>query len=291
MTGVLDAHAYGKSGIRLAVVGRDGATPDFLDLTIDVRLEGAFAAAYRDGDNRAVLPTDTMRGTCYALARDGIDSVAGFGRRLGARFLDASAAVRRATVTLVATPWQRIAVDGRPHPHAFTPAAGGQPVTTVTVERGGEPVVTGGVRGLRLLKTTGSAFSGFLRDEYTTLPETRDRIMATTVVAAWGFAAADVDHERLAAAVPATIAARFASHDDSESVQHTLDAMGSAVLDAHPEIVWIRFTLPNEHHVLADLAPYGRDNPDVVFVATDRPFGVIEGTIVREGAAGPDPAP
>ncbi|HEY8338693.1 MAG TPA: urate oxidase [Egibacteraceae bacterium] len=287
MAGVLGDNRYGKSGIRLAVVSRDGDTHDVTDLDIDVRLEGDFAAAHRDGDNRAVLPTDTMRGTCYALARDGITGVAAFGRRLAARFLDAAPAARRATVTLTATPWQRVVVDGRPHPHAFTPAPGGRPVTTVSSQREGPTIVTGGVRDLRLLKTTGSAFSGFLRDEYTTLPETRDRILATTVVAAWGFTSLDVDHDRLAAAVPATCAARFATHDESESVQHTLHAMGTAVLDAHPEITWIRFTLPNEHHVLADLSPYGRDNPDVVFVATDRPFGVIEGTLVRDGAAGP----
>lgn len=280
----LGANRYGKSGIRLATVARDGDRHTFTDLDIEVWLEGDFDAVHRRGDNSAVLPTDTMRGTCYALARDGIGSVAGFGQRLVARFLDAAPAVERVTVAIVAAPWQRVEVDGGGHPHTFTPGAGGRTSTTVVAERGADPVVIGGVRDLRLLKTTGSAFSGFLRDELTTLPETRDRIMATTVVARWGHATLDVDHERLAVEVPATIAARFATHDDSESVQHTLHAMGTAVLDAHPEVTWIHFRLPNEHHVLADLAPYGLDNPNAVFVATDRPFGVIEGTVVRGDA-------
>lgn len=274
---------YGKSGIRLAVVVRDGTVHHFTDLELDVRLHGDFAASYEAGENAEVLPTDTMRGTCFALARDGIGSVAGFGARLAARFLEASARTSVAVVTLRELPWQRVAVDGAAHGHTFTPAAGGTPVTTVRLERGRAPAVVGGISGARVAKTTGSAFGGFLRDEYTTLPETRDRIMATTVDARWGTAGADVDHAALALGVPATFLAAFARHDGSESVQHTLHAMGTAVLAAHPDVTWIRFLLPNEHHVLADLSAYGLDNPGVVFHVTDRPFGVIEGAVARDG--------
>jgi urate oxidase len=160
-------------------------------------------------------------------------------------------------------------------------------VTTVTLQRDGEAVVTAGVRGFRILKTTGSAFSGFLRDAYTTLPETRDRVMATTIDATWGYGPGEVDHGALAVAVPATFGAAFAGHDASESVQHTLHVMGTAVLDAHPGVAWIRFRMPNEHHVLADLSPYGLDNPGEVFVVGDRPYGLIEGTVVRDGATPP----
>lgn len=298
----LGSHRYGKSGIRLAVVERDGATHTFTDLTIDVRLEGAFDAAYTDGDNADVLPTDTMRGTCYALARrHGVTSVTTFGRRLVERFLATSAACARAQVRLVAHPWERVVADGDAHPHTFRPTPGGELVTIVRQERDGEPVVLSGVQGLRVLKSTGSAFSGFPRDDYTVLPETRDRIMATTVEAIWGYvdgAFADAEDDRrldaVAAAVPGTFTARFASHDDSESVQHTLWEMGNAVLAAHPEVAWIRFRMPNEHHILADLEPFGLDNPNHVFVVTDRPFGVIEGEVVRDeaaagGAAGTEP--
>lgn len=286
---VLGANRYGKDGIRLVAVTRDGARHDLVDLEIDVRLEGDFAAAHVAGDNAAVLPTDTLRGTCYALAREhGVGSPAAFGRRLAARFLEAAPAATRAAVRLTAAPWERLMVDGAAHPHAFRPATGGRQVTTVTQVRGAPAAVLGGVTGLRLLKTTGSAFAGFLRDRYTTLAETDDRVLATAVTATWGYTGTDVDHERLAAAVPATAAARFATHDDSRSVQHTLHAMGSAVLDGHPEVAWIRLALPNIHHVPADLSPYGLDNPGTVFVVTDRPYGVIEGTVTRPGVT-PEP--
>lgn len=283
MSTPMGPHRYGKSGIRLAVVSRDADPHEFFDLEIEVRLHGDFAAAHEDGDNAAVLPTDTMRGTCFALARDGIPSVAEYGSRLAQRFLDASPNTTTAVVTLVQHPWQPVEVDGEPHDHTFRPGAGGRPTWTVTLDRDSAPSITGGVLGARVLKTTGSAFSGFLRDEYTTLPEARDRIMATTLDAWWGTRGPDVDHAALATDVPATALATFATHDESESVQHTMHAMGSAVLDAHPDITWIRFRLPNEHHILSDLTPYGRDNPGVVYLVADRPFGVIEGAVARDG--------
>jgi urate oxidase len=284
----LGPNRYGKSGIRLATVARDGSRHTFTDLDIEVLLRGDFDAAHVDGDNAAVLPTDTMRGTCFALARDGIDSVAGYARRVVDRLFEASPAVEHVRIRIVAHPWEHLRLDGTEHPHGFRPAAGGDTVTTVTQERGGTPTITGGVRGVRVLKTTGSAFSGYLVDEFTTLPPTRDRIMATTVEATWGTTGPDVDHTALGTAVPATFAARFATHDESESVQHTLHGMGSAVLGAHPDVTWIRFRMPNEHHNLVDLSPYGLDNPNVVFVVADRPFGLIEGTVTREGIDPPD---
>ena len=174
-------------------------------------------------------------------------------------------------------------MDGEPHTHTFRPAAGGTPTWRVDLRRDEDPVLLGGVRGARVLKTTGSAFSGFLVDEHTTLPETRDRIMATTIDAAWGLDGQVDDHHALALEVPRTMLAAVARHDASESVQHTLHAMAEAVLDAHAAISWIRFRLPNEHHILADLSPHGLDNPGVVHLVADRPFGVIEGAVAREG--------
>lgn len=287
MTFPLGANRYGKTGIRLATVTRHGTRHEFTDVELEVLLEGRFEAAHVDGDNAAVLPTDTVRGTCIALARDGIDQVSDYLRRVVDRLLVASPAAERIRLRAVSFPWERLEVDGAPHPHAFRPAAGGASVTTVTRQRGREPEITGGIQGLRLLKTTGSAFSGYLVDRYTTLPETRDRIMATTVEASWGTTSADLDHTALATAVPATFSAAFAAHDASESVQHTLHVMGSAVLGAHADVTWIRFRLPNEHHNLADLSPYGLDNPGRVFVVPGDPSGLIEGVVVRDGVEPP----
>jgi urate oxidase len=283
----LGPNRYGKTAVRLATVTRDGERHRFTDLDLEVLLEGDFRTAFTEGDNSAVLPTDTMRGTCTALAREGVDHVAAYLQRVVDRLFVASPAVERIRMRAISHPWERIDVDGAPHDHGFRPAAGGSSVTTLTQERGMPPTVTGGIRGLRLLKTTGSAFSGYPKDRYTTLPETRERIMATTVESTWGTTLAEVDHTALAAAVPATFSASFATHDASESLQHTLHTMGSAVLDAHPEVTWIRFRMPNEHHNLADLAPYGLENPNQVYVVAGDPSGLIEGVVTREGVEPP----
>lgn len=283
MTHPMGPNRYGKSGIRLAVVDRDVTPHRVTDLEVDIRLHGDFDAAHTEGDNSAVLPTDTMRGTCFALARDGIDSASGYGVKVAQRLLAASDAAHTAVVRLTRHPWAAVVVDGDPHPHTFQPSSQPTPTWTVRLDRGSQPRITGGVLGLRAAKTTGSAFSDFLRDEYTTLPETRDRIMATTVDAWWGTTGPSADHAALAEAVPSTLLQAFAGHDASESVQHTMHVMGTAVLEAHPDVTWIRFLLPNEHHILADLSAYDLDNPGVVYLVADRPFGVIEGVIAREG--------
>ncbi len=280
----LGPNRYGKSGIRLAKVVRDAGLHTFADLTVDVWLDGDFAAAHVDGDNRAVLPTDTMRGTVYALAaQHPATPIEAFGLRLGRRFLDASAAARTAEVHLAEQVWDRL--PGAGGNHAFTRAAGGLRTAVVTVLRDGIPTVQAGVRDWFVLKTTGSAFTDFLVDEYTTLPEAADRILATAINARWRYLHADVDYDSCAARVRAAAGEAFAGHDDSQSLQHTEWAMGSAVLAACPEVAEISFSCPNQHHLGVDLAPYGLDDDRSVFVVADRPYGVIEATVRRPGAA------
>lgn len=277
----LGGNRYGKSGIRLATVERNGDRHTFTDWTVDVRLSGDFAAAHTDGDNTHILPTDTLRGACYALARQPVGNVESFGLRLTAYLLDTAPAVARAEVDLVSQPWQRLAGD---HPHAFTKAAGGLRTAMIARDRdGADAEVSAGITDLYVLKTTGSAFSDFVVDRYTTLAPTGDRILATSVTADWRYTRLDVDYDAQAAGVRAAMLDAFAGHDDSQSLQHTLWVMGQAVLAACPDVADIHLLLPNQHHVLADLTPYGLDNPNAVFVATDRPFGVIEGTVARVG--------
>ncbi|HEY9594307.1 MAG TPA: urate oxidase, partial [Spirochaetia bacterium] len=179
------------------------------------------------------------------------------------------------------TPWERIPVDGAAHPHAFTRAGWAARTATVHAARGARPRVTGGIAGLEVIKTTRSGFSGFLKDAYTTLPETEDRIFATRIDASWEYADAAV--------VPADAAERgrdvvlrvFAEHD-SKSVQQTIYVMGRALLDALPEIVSVSLTMPNQHRILANLAPFGLANANEIFVATREPYGLIKGTVARE---------
>jgi urate oxidase len=269
---------YGKSCVRLVKVNRSRDPHELIDLTIDVQLEGDFEPVYVDGDNGPCLATDTMQNTVYALAaREGIDRVESFAIRLADHFA-AKPAVTRARITAIEHPWTRLSAGGRPHPHAFVQPGGEQWTAVVTRDADGT-AVRAGVADLVVLKTTDSGFAGFPRDSYTTLPETDDRILATSVTAAWTYRRGMTDfaaRERIRTALVET----FAAHD-SRSVQHTLYAMAEAALAVCADLVDITMTMPNRHHLLVDLKPFGLDNPNEVFVATDQPFGLIEATIRR----------
>jgi urate oxidase len=271
---------YGKSRIRLVKVRRHPSAPhELVDLTLDVQLEGAFDAVYVDGDNRSCLATDTMKNTVYAMARqDAVAAVETFALRLVDHFAVQSG-VSAVTITATEQPWDRLSASGHPHPHAFV-QRGAEQWTAVVSRRTGASTVRSGLTNLVVLKTTDSAFAGFPRDRYTTLPETTDRILATSITASWLYAEPFADfaaRERIRSALVET----FAAHD-SRSVQHTLYAMAEAALAACTDLREITLTLPNRHHLPVDLTPFGLDNPSEVFVATDQPYGVIEATVRRQ---------
>ena len=281
MTAELGAHRYGKADVRLAVVRRDGPTHHITQMVVQIMLEGDFAAAHVARDNSDLLTTDAMRAATYGLAAErGVTSAEAFGLDLAEHCLEVTPAASRATVTIDEQPWQRLDVDGRPHPHAFMPAPGGRRTAECIHGRDGAMEVRAGVTDLRLLKTTGSAFSGFLKDRFTVLEETEDRILATSVTAQWDYTSPDVDYDAHAEGVPATMARTFAEQH-SDSVQHTIYEMGAAVLAAYPDLARVRFSLPNVHHILADLSPFGLDNPGEVFIVSAAPHGLIEATIER----------
>jgi len=269
---------YGKSRIRLVKVRRARDPHELVDLTIDVQLEGAFETVYVNGDNGPCLATDTMKNTVYAMARrHPIDHVETFGAALADHFL-AKPSVSRVRIRIVEQPWGRLSSAGQPHPHAFVQAGAEHWTAVVTRDAEGTGIVSG-LDNLVVLKTTDSAFAGFPRDEYTTLPDTADRIMATSITAAWTYASETSDFSARAR-VRRALVETFAAHV-SRSVQHTLYAMGEAALAACAEVTAITLTLPNRHHLLVDLTPFGLDNPNEIFVATDQPYGLIEATIRR----------
>ena len=269
---------YGKSRVRLVKVRRARDPHELVDLTIDVQLEGAFETVYTDGDNGPCLATDTMKNTVYALARrDPIDHVELFARRLADHFI-AKPTVSRVRISAIEQPWGRLSSGGQPHPHAFVQAGAEHWTCVVTRDQQSAEVVAG-LANLVVLKTTDSAFAGFPRDEFTTLPDTADRIMATSLTAAWTYGPDTADYSARAA-VRRALVETFAAHQ-SRSVQHTLYAMGEAALAACADVTQITLTLPNRHHLLVDLSPFGLDNPNEIFVATDQPFGLIEATIRR----------
>ena len=269
---------YGKSRVRLVKVRREHEPHELVDLSIDVQLEGAFEAVYTDGDNQSCLATDTMKNTVYALARhDPLTHIESFALRLAEHFAT-KLAVSWVRISAIEYRWDRIMAGGRPHPHAFT-QGGPEHWTTVVTREKNAVDVTSGLADLVVLKTSDSAFSGFPRDAFTTLLDTEDRILATSVTATWKYraGASDFSARRM---IRQLLVESFAEHE-SRSVQHTLYAMAEAVLDARPDVKEVTLKMPNRHHLLVDLTPFGLDNPNEIFVATEQPFGLIEATVSR----------
>ena len=278
----LTANRYGKAAIRLVRVARGEDGDQVRDLTVAIALEGAFEAAHTDGDNSMVIATDTMKNTAYAFAKDHLDgSIEAYGRALAEHFLEASQ-VDVATVNIRAHHWDAIDVAGRPSPDAFVRGGEGTRVATVTATRGGTSVEAG-VEDLIVMKTTRSAFTGFPRDRYTTLPDADDRLMATRITAIWRYGSPDLDADATFAAVRRTLLEVFADHD-SPSVQTSVWIMARAILERHDEIDQVRMVLPNLHHWLVDLSPFGLENDREIYTPTTEPHGLIEAT-VRRGEA------
>ncbi len=279
MSIVLGANNYGKAEVRVVKVTRRPGRHELRDLTVDVALEGDFEAAHLEGDNTGLLATDTMRNTVYVLAKlHPIDELESFGAALVDRFLEAGPTVTRVRVKIAEHPWARLG----DHEHAFQRGHGGTRVAVVTGDRAGKQVQAG-IEDLLVLKTTGSGWEGYLREEYTTLPETDDRILATVVTASWDYADGDVDYGAAWRGAREAILRSLGDHY-SPSVQYTLYRMGEAVLSAHPEIQRIRLSLPNRHHLLFDLSRFGLENDHEIFHATTEPYGLIEGTVERTPA-------
>jgi urate oxidase len=277
---VLIEHSYGKSRIRLTKVTRLADRHEVRELTVEILLEGDFAGSYTSGDNRPIIPTDTMKNVTYALAKEhALESIEAFGTALAGHFLAYHPHVSRAIVRLAEQPLERICADGRGHPYAFQ---GKRSETRTTVIRRSRAVVRveSGIDGLFLLKSTDSAFAGFLRDRYTTLPDVFDRILATMLTAEWLYDSDPVDWNDAHAHVRRSLLETFALHK-SLSVQQTLHAMGAAALEACPQIERITLTMPNQHRILVDLKPFGLENNNEVFIATDEPHGTICGTLQR----------
>jgi urate oxidase len=284
----LGENRYGKSRIRLVTVRRGAERHELRDLTVAIALEGEFDAVHTHGDNTGVIATDTMKNTVYAFARDRLTgSPEAFGLELARHFASYDVC-SRAIVDIEEHRWLRIPTDTGDAPDAFTRAGDLTRLVRVAVDRGGAVEVEAGVGDLTVMKTTKSAFAGFDRDRYTTLPEVDDRLMATKMRATWGYrpdlaadAAFDFDGtwDRTCAALRNSLAEHF-----SPSVQASIWIMGTAMMDAEPSIDWVRMVLPNLHHWKVDLAPFGLDNPGEVFVSTTEPHGLIDATVRRRPA-------
>jgi urate oxidase len=278
----LGDNRYGKSRVRLSRIVRHGDEHDFNEWTVRVLLEGDFESSFTEADNSKILPTDTMKNTIYSRARTSTAAtIEAFAIELGDYLLSNNAHVSGVCVEIEEKAWERLTVDGMPEATTFK--LGGPEVHTVRAVRdqGRGWSITSGVDGLVILKTTKSAFTGYIKDRLTTLKPATDRIFGTSATITWPYAeGAAPDYALVRTRVIAALLKEFAAHH-SMSVQHTLFDMGKAALAATPEIANITLTMPNLHHLLADLSPFEQDNPNHIFVPVDEPHGYIEATIER----------
>jgi urate oxidase len=274
----LGENSYGKSRVRLLRVARQEGRHDIKELTIAIRFEGDFETAHTRGDNRKILPTDTMKNTVYALARQhSFETVEEFGLHLMEHFVTYNQQVSRVRIEIAESLWARMPLGGKPHATAFT-RAGGEKRTVVLFGTREGTTIRAGVADLMVLKTTNSAFENFLRDPFTTLKEDRNRILATAIEADWLYPGEEVEFGPVWHGVRQMLLETFAEHK-SLSLQHTLYAMGEAVLNNFDSIREIHLSLPNRHFNLVDLDPLGMDNPAEVFLPIEEPHGSIEATL------------
>jgi len=289
---VLGPNQYGKAETRVVRIYRDEPPHQIRDLNVSTALRGDFADAHLHGDQAHVLPTDSQKNTVYAYAKEhGVGEVEAYALTLARHFVDDVQTVQAARVDVEEFRWERVTVRGEPHPHAFVRSGEEVRTASAIVEGRGarqQLWVLSGLHDLVVLKSTGSEFAGFLRDKYTTLAETHDRVLATSLTARWRHASADADWAALYTGVRQVLLERFAAVH-SLALQQTLWEMGKAVLEAHTDIAEIRLSAPNKHHFIVDLEPFGLTNPGEVFHADDRPCGLIQCTVQRDDAppAGP----
>jgi len=278
----LAENRYGKSHVRLVRVKRHTDHHDLHEWTVQILLHGDFQSCFTDGDNSRILPTDTMKNTVYSLARNSAaDCIEDFAKQLVAFLLSGNPQVSAAQAVISESAWDHLAIGSKPDPTTFVQSSRELRTTTVTQARGGAAKVVSGLENLVVLKTTGSAFTGYIKDALTTLPETRDRLFGTAVSANWTYYSENSAFAQLRPKIRELLLAAFAEHQ-SKSVQHTLYAMAQNVLDHAPEVKDIQLTMPNKHCLLVDLSRFGQDNPNEIFVPIDEPYGYIEARVTRE---------
>jgi urate oxidase len=279
----MTANSYGKSRVRLTKIIRQANNHDIKELSVSIQIQGEFDRTFLSGDNRQIVATDSMKNTGFVLAAGNeFDSIEKFARILAEHFIKTYSHVSHSTIEIEEDLWQRVSIGGVGHPHAFYGAGGEKRWCHAGADRNGV-AVSSGIRELRVVKTTASEFKGFIRDQYTTLPEVQDRIFGTTIAATWVLDQTGPDFNRYYETIRSAIIETFATHQ-SLSVQQTLHEAAQIVLDRCPAVQSITLTMPNQHRIPFNLEPFNLKNNNEIFVNTDEPFGLISATISRNSA-------
>ncbi|HEV2927266.1 MAG TPA: urate oxidase [Propionibacteriaceae bacterium] len=287
MSIVLGPNQYGKAENRVVRIYRDNPRHEIRDINVSSALRGDFSAAHLVGDQMRVLPTDTQKQTIYAFAKKvGVGEIEEFALALGRHFVHDTEPVEGCRIEIDEYEWERVSVDGVEHNHTWVRKGQETRTTILTIDgkgSSGTETLVSGFKDLMVLKSTGSEFHDFLVDEYTTLEPTTDRVMATSLVARWRYIGTDIDWGKTYGSIRQIMLERFAEVQ-SLALQQTLYEMGKAVLEVHEQVAEIKFSAPNKHHFVYDLSPFGLENAGEVFHADDRPYGLIQATVLRDDA-------
>lgn len=279
---VVAENKYGKSRVRLVQVKRKPGWHELREWTVEVLVQGDFDSCFLEGDNSKILPTDTMKNTIYSLARNSAaECMEEFAKELIEFVLSRNPQISEAKVSISEKSWEHLLSNGKPHPTTFVQATGEIQITKVIRTRAKEFSVISGFENLILMKTSNSAFEGYIQDSLTTLPPAKDRLLGTAVRANWKYKHPDVPFHTLRLRIRDILLAGFAEHE-SKSLQHTLYAMGKTVLEEISEIEDIELAMPNKHCLLVDLSHFGQDNPNEIFVPVNEPHGNIQARLRRQ---------
>jgi len=274
----LGENRYGESGVRLLRVVKQEGRHDIKEMTLDIRFEGDFEEAHARGENRSILPADTMKNTVYILARQyPVEAIEEFCLHMADHFLTYNPQVTRVLVGASETLWTRVPLGAKPHPSTFVRAGEEKRTATLDGTRE-ETTIRSGIDNLVVLKTTNFAFEDFRRDPYTTLKDSRNLLLSAVIRADWLYESEDIEFGPIWHGVRKTLLENFAEHD-SRSLQNTLFAMGEAVLSTFDNIKEIHISLMDKDCRLADLEPFGMDNPAEVFLLSDERHGLIEAKV------------
>ncbi len=272
---------YGKGRVRVMRIHRDGERHEVSQLNVKAMIEGDFAQAYTHGDNSTSVSTDTIKNVVNVVARQNTGlSTEDFCLVLAQKYLDTYPQVSSVAITAHETKWSRLSFGGKPHPHSFTLDSNGKPTVEVAQVRDGPPTMSSGIDGFAFMKSTQSGWENYVKDPYTTIPPTADRMCATSMVASWKWSGKPANYAAANAKILETLLKVF-STTYSPSVQNSLYHMGEAALAAVPEISEISMACPNIHYILMNLQSFGLDNNNDVFLPTDEPHGQIECTVGR----------
>ena len=278
----LQENKYGKTGVRLVKVTRNGSVHTLREWTVRVLLEGEFEEAHTSGSNAKILPTDTMKNTVYSRAKESTaESMEEFAGELVDFLLSRNPQVFASEVHIEQALWKRIEVDGVPHDHSFIHGSNEVQTATVRRSKSGEASLLCGLEGMVVLKTTRSSFEGYIKDDLTTLKEAADRLFGTSITASWFYTSAPADYNEIRSNIRESMLKTFATHD-SKSVQQTLYAMAENALAAIPTLSEMTLTMPNMHNILVDLAVFGQQNANEIFMPISDPSGYIHARVIRD---------